>query len=138
MTLQENIRRIKSILTLIGDEMSSDRMKIQKSEKNSGEFIFLLNDEEIGWMRGSLEDDTLWINRITIYPKWRGEGFGEKFIIKYLKEFGGSIGSKSELRNRFATRMWERIINRSDIQSEVGEIYSEYMNDNISMYKIWI
>jgi GNAT superfamily N-acetyltransferase len=138
MTLQENIRRIKSILTLIGEEMSSDRMKIQKSKKNSGEFIFLLNNEEIGWMRGSLEDDTLWIDRITIYPKWRGEGFGEKFIIEYLKEFGGSIGSKSELRNRFATRMWERIINRSDIQYEVGGIYSEYMNAKVPTFKVWM
>lgn len=137
MNLQENISRIKRILNLIGEDISSDTIDVLQTGEDTGEFKFTVNGETSGMMKGTRDGNTLWIDRIVVYPKWRGKGMGEKFLMYYLDKFGGEVGSKSQLRNRFATRMWERIINRDDINSEVGEIYSEYQNGIIPTFRVW-
>jgi GNAT superfamily N-acetyltransferase len=137
MNLLENINRIKQILNLIGEEISSETLDVLEIEEGSGDFKFMVNSEVSGMMKGTRDGDTLWIDRIVVYPKWRDKGMGERFIIHYLTKFGGSIGSKSQLRNRSATKMWERIIKRNDIDSEVGELYSEYQNGVIPTFRVW-
>lgn len=137
MNLQENISRIKRILNLIGEDISFDTIDVLQTGEDTGEFKFTVNGETSGMMKGTRDGNTLWIDRIVVYPKWRGKGMGEKFLMYYLDKFGGEVGSKSQLRNRFATRMWERIINRDDINSEVGEIYSEYQNGIIPTFRVW-
>ena len=137
MNLKENINRIRKILNLISENDNSNNFKIVRSELSDNEYNFFIDGEEVGRMKGDKENDTFWVSLITIYPKWRGKGMGEKFIIQYLKENGGSIGSKSLLRNRNATKMWERIIKRNDIDFEVGEIYSEYQNGVIPTFRVW-
>ena len=137
MNLQENISRIKRILNLIGEDISFDTIDVLQTGEDTGEFKFIVNGETSGMMKGTRDGNTLWIDRIVVYPKWRGKGTGEKFLMYYLDKFGGEVGSKSQLRNRFATRMWERIINRDDINSEVGEIYSEYQNGIIPTFRVW-
>lgn len=137
MNLKENINRIRKILNLISKNDTSNNLKIVRSELSDNEYNFLINGEEAGRMKGDREDNTFWVSLITIYPKCRKQGMGEKFIIEYLKKFGGKIGSKSLLRNRNATKMWERIVKRNDIDSEVGEIYSEYQNGVIPTFRVW-
>jgi predicted acetyltransferase len=137
MNLKENIDRIRKILNLLKESDENEKLSIVRSELGDQNYNFLINGEEVGKMKGDKEGETYWVSLITIYPKWRGKGMGEKFIIQYLKDNGGSIGSKSLLRNRNATKMWERIIKRNDIDSEVDEIYSEYQNGVIPTFRVW-
>jgi predicted acetyltransferase len=136
MNLKENIERIRKILNLVKESDENEKLSIIKSEIGDQNYNFLIDGEEVGKMKGDKEGKTYWVSLITIYPKWRGKGMGEKFIIQYLKDNGGSIGSKSLLRNRNATKMWERIIKRSDINFKLGSQFSEYYNNEIPIFEV--
>lgn len=102
-----------------------------KSNVSKYAYNFMLNGIEVGWLIGQKHGDTLTIVGIKIENEYRNKGLGEKFLIEYLKKYGGYILSNTN-RTDFAEKMWQRLSKRNDVNVNiVGTETHPYYKKNI-------
>lgn len=114
------------------EDYIEDNLKLKKIHPegyidNYFKYYFFLNDEEVGYMSGVIENNIFNLTIIFIEDKYRNKSLGERFIIKFLKDNPDmSICSNNETRKQVADKMWQRISKNPIIQVDIKNIKSIY------------
>ncbi len=119
------------------DELDVKEVKLRDWVSVYKRYNFHLNNEVVGYMIGLKKDGVFNLDVIQTDIRYRGKHMGEKFIIKYLQKFGGSICSEpSGGRSYTADKMWERLYRRDDVIIMKEEIFHSYYKIIINHYTI--
>jgi hypothetical protein len=104
---------------------------------NFFKYYFFVNDEYVGYMLGLLENNIFNVTIIYIEDDYRKKSYGEKFIIKFLKDNPNiTIYSDNETRKEVADKMWQRISKNPNIDVKSKNIKSHFTWDGES-YNIY-